>query len=110
MGSQVPLLAQISRAEDKYWHNRHQEPVEEQQRNRDDGLRPPLRLDEDDGGDEITDRDALQHAGDTNVREIVVRKAVEQQAKAEDDACALEDLFQKIGPVVAIGDTARKRE
>ena len=92
VGREVPLHAQIARGEAGGGDQDHQRPIEQKERCRDDGLRTPPRVQEDEGGDEIADADALEHAGDANRGKVVAGEAGEDEAKGEDDGGSAEDF------------------
>ena len=89
---------------------RHQQPVNNQQSDRDDDLRPDFRVQKNDRSKEITDGDALQHAGNANSRELKIRKACEKNSQRENDQRAPDDLQVKIALAAAAFNATAKRE
>src|SRR5260370_17861476 len=88
----------------------HHDEVNDQQRQRDDRLRARSGFDKDDRRKEVTNRDALQHAGNAHRREMKVRKAGEKLSEQKDDGRAIENLEEEIFELVAALDPFAEAE
>jgi len=62
----------------------HQEPVAEQDGDRDAELVLPVGVQEDERDDEIANRDPLKHSGNSHCREIVGYEVVTREIEADD--------------------------
>src|SRR5260370_2665748 len=83
----------------------HQNEIDNEKSKSDDRLRARPGLNENDRREEVTNRYALQHAGNTNRREIKVRKAGEEFSEQKDDGRAIENLEEEGLELVAALDT-----
>src|SRR5260370_3727893 len=88
----------------------HHDEVNDQQSQRDDRLRARSGFDKDDRREEVTDRDALQHAGNAHRREMKVRKAGEEFSEQEDNHRAIENLEKEGLEFVTSLDALTKAE
>jgi hypothetical protein len=73
-------------------------------------LRSGLRRQKDERSDQITDRDSLQHAGNTNRSELKIRKAVEKQSETKDDRAAFDDFEIQVAFYIPLFNAPRKCE
>ena len=81
-----------------------------QQPDRDDDLRPDFRVQENDRRKQITDRDALQHAGYADRRELEIGKTGEKYSQREDDQRTPDDLQIKVALAAALFHAPAKCE
>jgi len=89
---QTAFLAQVANVVAGRRDVFHQQRINDQQSDRDDGLRAWSGLDENKRCKEIADGDSLQHAGNANRGEMKVGKAGEKFAEQKDDSRAVGDL------------------
>src|SRR5438132_13551991 len=69
-------------------HEAENRPVAERNRDDDGGLRPPTGAERDERGNAVTNGDALEHAGDPQIRPIEFQDPIAEQpeSKKHDDA------------------------
>src|SRR5256714_3078419 len=118
VGGDAPLLRQVARGEAGRGHEHQNRPVGEKETRNDDKLFAPVRVDEDERGEEVADGDAVEHAGqaysrkpDEGVRvEVVEREPGEERAERVDDERAADYLQIKIAlaPVALCATTQSK--
>ena len=110
IGGEVPDWTEIPRPKAWYWNQLHDHPVTKKQAACHDGLSPDAGVHYHQGGEEVTDGNALQNAGDPQLIEAEVEQAVVNESKEEEDGKAAEGVPVKRGAAGLGLETPSERE
>ena len=98
---EVELDVEVSCAIAWNGHERHEEPVAEEETEDPDNLRSNACVEIDDGGDEIADGDALEHSDEALMREAQSRVDVDEESESVEQQSAAADFGQQRGRGIA---------
>ncbi len=107
---QAALHRQVAWGKTRRRNSLHDDPVKQQQGHRDNRLRTQPRLEVDDRCEEITERDPLQHAGDTQLRQChpLIRNRIQDQADDKDQRRSSQDFKIEVMQAASARDSLLK--